>query len=114
MLSAVFIRASVQELLDQATADCRAISIEKYVNGRTDIEKKNGTFGKLNLGQLAANAADVVDGDTSRYRHAKTVLRNFRHQCQEVYGQNASVVSVSDAMKCERLSEIAKKVPSAV
>ncbi len=104
--------AEIQALLDKATADCRTVSVEKYVNGRTDIEKKSGTFGKLNIGQLAAKAPDIVDGDIRRYRHAKSVLKRFRHLYQEAYGQNANVVSVSPLLKADRLVEIAKKIPS--
>ncbi|MEF8701371.1 MAG: ATP-binding protein [Candidatus Accumulibacter sp. UW20] len=104
--------AEIQVLLDKATADCRTVSVEKYVNGRTDIEKKSGTFGKLNIGQLAAKAPDIVDGDIRRYRHAKSVLKSFRHLYQEAYGQNANVVSVSPLLKADRLVEIAKKIPS--
>ena len=43
----------IGRMLDRATTDCRKVSVEKYVNGRTDIEKKKGTFGQLNVGQLA-------------------------------------------------------------
>ena len=46
----------MDELLNKATEACRDLSIEKYVNGRTDVAKKTGTFGSLNLGQMATTA----------------------------------------------------------
>jgi hypothetical protein len=58
----------MQTLLDVATAANEETSIEKYVNGRSDVERKAGTFGKLNLGQLAAAAPKIVNGDPKRYR----------------------------------------------
>lgn len=52
----------MQALLDATTDSYMDISIEKYVNGRADLIKKAGTFGKLNLGQLATEAQKNVRG----------------------------------------------------
>lgn len=102
----------MQDLLTQSTNESRNDSIAKYVNGRTDIEKKAGTFGKLDLGKLAAGAPAVFDSDVERYRHGKTVLRALRGIFQEKYKVNLRVVEESDSIKCDRLSEIAKKLPA--
>lgn len=98
-------------LIEEATKECTDLSVEKYVNGRTDIEKKNGTFGKLNLGQLAAQAPGVVKSDQHRYRHSKTVLRLLRQKYQSMYGKNLTVIAPSKHLRSEVLADVASKLP---
>ncbi len=100
----------IRELLDAATDSSMQISIEKYVNGRSDIEKKAGTFGKLNLGQLAANAPKVVKDEIERYRHAKTVLKRLRNNFQEKYDKNLQVLKKSSHLAVDELNIIAVKI----
>lgn len=38
------------ELITQATKDSKDLCIQKYANGRVDIEKKSGGYGKLDVG----------------------------------------------------------------
>lgn len=102
----------MQTLLDSATDECRAVTVEKYVNGRTDIEKKQGTFGKLNLGQLAAGAGAIVEMHRERYRHSKSVLKIARRKFREGEGENLQVINISDEICSPHLLEIAKKIPS--
>jgi hypothetical protein len=67
-----------QALIDQATTETRELSIQKYVNGRVDIEKKHQTYGKLDVGKLATEAPRAFDSNPVRYRHSKTVMRKLR------------------------------------
>lgn len=97
-------------LLDQATYLCRAISIEKYVNGRTDIAKKSGTFGGMNLGQLAAKAPEVIVANPERYRHGKTVLKTLRQLYHEAHGTNIRVIEVSHYIAVPELLTLTKKL----
>jgi hypothetical protein len=102
--------ADIQQLLDAATASTREVSIEKYVNGRSDIEKKAGTFGKLNLGQLAAAAPATVDGAVDRYRHAKTVLKRMRQDFHQAHGCNLRVLEPSPYIAVDEFLALAKKL----
>lgn len=104
-------REEMEALVHEATEECTKTSIEKYVNGRTDVEKKNGTFGKLNLGELAAGANSVIEGDQLRFRHSKTVLKCLRKSFQDKYGQNIRVIGNSDHLKSELLADIVQKLP---
>jgi hypothetical protein len=99
-------------LLDLATDSTRQTSIEKYVNGRTDIEKKNGTFGRLNLGSLAATAGEIVDADKPRYRHSKTVLRSLRQLFHDRYTRNLRAIEVTTHVSCSTLAEVAARLPA--
>ncbi len=97
-------------MLAEATTATRDTSIEKYVNGRSDIEKKAGTYGQLNIGQLALEAPRQVDTAPERYRHAKTVLREVRRKFQEDHGRNLRVLENSQYLKAEALVQIAGRL----
>jgi len=100
----------IQKLIDSATTSSRVISIEKYVNGRSDIEKKAGTFGKLNIGQLAAQAPSIIDREVERYRHSKTVLKSLRNLFQQEHGYNLKVLEPSDFLIVSDFEALAKKI----
>lgn len=100
----------MQSLIDRAAIDCRSVSIEKYVNGRTDIEKKAGTFGKLNLGQLAANAPHIIDADVERFRYSKAVLKRLRQDFQQTHSQNLKVVKISKHLGVDQFRTLSKKL----
>ena len=101
---------AMSAMLTAATSASRMVSIEKYVNGRTDIEKKAGTFGALNLGQLASSAPQIIDASPERYRHAKTVLREARRKFQDDHRRTLRVMEPSPALVVAELSVIAKKM----
>lgn len=97
----------IEILLNEATNASIDLSVEKYVNGRTDIEKKAGTFGKLNVGNLAASANGLIQSDLPRYRHSKTVLKNIRGLFQSKYGRNMRVIESSQWLSVDELQGIA-------
>ena len=101
----------IDTMLKEATKQCREVSVEKYVNGRTDIEKKAGSFGKLNVGKLAVDAGRILDGDPERYRYSKGVLRRLRRNYQDDNGTNLKIHRVSKHIKCRQLRTVAKKLP---
>jgi hypothetical protein len=100
----------IEKILAEATDNGMDTSVEKYVNGRTDIEKKAGTFGKLNVGKLAASAKTIISSDIPRYRHSKTILRNARGIFQTKYGLNMKVMELSNFLASDQLKVIAKKI----
>jgi energy-coupling factor transporter ATP-binding protein EcfA2 len=102
--------ACIEDIITRATAELEALSIEKYVNGRTDIEKKAGTFGRLNLGQLAAAAPRTVTTNLVRYRHSKTVMRAVRRIFQDELGQNMRVVEVSTHIAVPELAAVVQRL----
>lgn len=102
--------SSMTSLLIEATKEVEAISIEKYVNGRSDLAKKTGTFGKLNLGQLAVEAPKRLAAAPERYRHSKTVLKNLRGKFRESYGSNMKSLEVSKHIGVASLMAIVKKL----
>jgi hypothetical protein len=102
----------VENLIGDATDSCQSTSVEKYVNGRTDLEKKNGTFGKLNLGQMAVNAPSLIEKYKERYRHSKTVLKTLRSKFQERYGTNMKIIHATEHLRSNHLVTIASKLPA--
>ena len=102
--------ADMQVLIDAATQGCRALSIEKYVNGRSDIEKRAGTFGKLNLGQLAATAPAVVDAEVERFRYSKAVLKRVRQEFHDAHGRNIRLLEPTPHLAIDEFLVLAKKL----
>jgi hypothetical protein len=100
----------MQELLQLVTAGNRDASIEKYVNGRTDIEKKAGTFGKLNVGQLATAAPKLYDAEPDRYRDSKAVLKRLRQDFSAKHRRNLRVMEKSTFLAVDDLTALAKKL----
>jgi AAA domain, putative AbiEii toxin, Type IV TA system len=101
-----------ETLINDVTDSCMNISLEKYVNGRSDLEKKNGTFGKLNLGQLAVNAQSLIDKNKERYRHSKTVLKALRSKFQEIHSTNIKVIGITKHLRSDYLANVASKIPA--
>ena len=100
----------IEELINEATNITIEISVEKYVNGRTDIEKKAGSFGKLNVGKLAASAKKNIETNLPRYRHSKTVLKSIRSLFNTKYGRNLRVMEISQHLSVSELQIISQKI----
>lgn len=99
-----------EELINEATQNTKDTSIEKYINGRSNIAKKTGTYGRLNIGQLAAEAPRSFDAHPTTLRHSKTVVRELRRLFQEQQGRNLRIVENSENLSIQGLSEIANRI----
>lgn len=95
----------VERAIDELTA--------AYVNGRVDLERKAGTFGKLDLGKLATEASKVVSSDPFRYS-GKIILRAVRAKFRRRYGHNLLTHLVSSHLRDDALVGIARKMPKSV
>ncbi len=102
--------SDILDIINEATTQTTKTSIEKYVNGRSDIMKKAGNYRSLNIGELAAEAPDTVNNDIERYRHSKTVLKKVRKIYQEKYGKNLRTMKISSALLDPELYDISKKI----
>jgi predicted ATPase len=100
---------SARDLIDRAIRNAREESIQKYVNGRCDIEKKNGTFGAVNLGELATEAPQRFDANPQRYCHSKTVIARARDLFRAEHASNLQSHVVSDHISDPTLSNIARR-----
>lgn len=97
-------------LVAQAMDATRNSSIEKYVNGRCDIERKAGTFGKLNVGALATEAPTLYESDPWRYCHSKTVIAKARELFQKANGSHLASQRKSAAASNAALASIARRL----
>lgn len=100
----------IDKMIEEATKNNKEFSIEKIVNGRTDIEKKRGTFSSLNLGKLAVDAPQYFEGNTVRYRYSKNVLKDLRKSFQEKYSKNLKIFHASEHLLLPELNKIASKI----
>jgi ABC-type uncharacterized transport system ATPase subunit len=99
------------ELIAIATKEMHETCVEKYVNGKSDIAKKAGKFGALNVGALAVEAGKEVSNDHARYRHSKTVLKRVKHLYREKHGSNLIITQSTEHLLDERLKAICKILP---
>ena len=102
--------SEIAAIIHEATNQTMQTTIEKYVNGRSDIEKKAGTYGGLNVGKLAAEASEIVKKDIERFRHSKTVLKLARKLYQEKFNKNLKTMSVTTEISDPVLVDIATKI----
>ena len=84
--------------------------VRKFVNGRVEIERRNGTIGKLDLGKLATQAPTEVDRKPHRYRHGKTMLSALRLDFQTRHQKNLQVLKPTAHLKSDSLATVAHKV----
>jgi energy-coupling factor transporter ATP-binding protein EcfA2 len=102
--------ATMLDIMQRAAEECETLSVEKYVNGRSDIEKKAGTFGRLNLGQLAATAPTIVSSNTPRFLHAKTVMRAVRRIYQQENSGHLRTLEPSAHIRVPSLVSISQRL----
>jgi hypothetical protein len=102
---------SVVTLLKTATDNTREESIKKFINSRIDIEKKNGTFGKLNVGELATRVPGLYDANPARYRYSKGVLKELRRLFQDANGNNLKLHDSTVHLSDTRLNAVVRKLP---
>lgn len=100
----------ISSLIEKATTESLNESVAKYVNGRIDIEKRAGTYGKLDVGKLAADALLDIKNDIEKLRHSKSVLKTLRKLFQEKYKRNLKVFEISEHLLDSDLFMISKKV----
>lgn len=99
-----------QQMLDEAANLVRAQSIEKLINGRLDVEKKNQTYGRLNVGEFAVEAPALYDANPVRYVYGKLCLSRLRNLFQQAYGRNLVLVSPSEFLSVQDLSVISRRI----
>lgn len=98
-----------QQLLDQAANSVRDESIQKFINGRIDIEKKNQTFGGFNVGAFAVDAPVLYDANPARYVYGKLCFSKLRGLFQQAYGRNLALSSPSEFIGVPELAVISRR-----
>lgn len=97
------------ELINAEAADARAELVKSYVNGRVQITRQNGTYGDLDIGELAATAPGKIDGNPDVLRHGKKLLSRVKTKFQNDHGKNLSVGKPTEHLCFDTASVIARK-----
>lgn len=111
-LAAANIGASADDfaqMIQQARSEVRDVSVEHYVNGRLEIARAAGQGGRVNLGQLAVEAAREVDADPVRYSHSKTAVKRLRHAFQVRFRMNMREGPTTPALADANLRAVAAR-----
>lgn len=98
-----------EELIQRARELAKDKSVEHYVNGRIEVERANGTHAKINHGNLAVEAAQIVGNNLASKSHGKTVLKQLRKEFRTKYSVELQVVQVSEHIAVHELRTIANK-----
>lgn len=99
-----------KKLIRKVSVEIRDELVKKVVNGEIDVHRAEGTYGKLDVGQLAARAPKVIDAEPQRYVHGKTLLRAVRERFKRDTGKNLKDLSATKHVEVAALSTIAQKI----
>jgi energy-coupling factor transporter ATP-binding protein EcfA2 len=99
---------SIKSTLDSVAEQERERLIERYVNGRLDIERKAGSQGRLDVGKLATEAARAVAQAPLLYC-GKTFLSPLRAAFNTRFGKNLVLYTESRYLSDDDLVGISKK-----
>jgi energy-coupling factor transporter ATP-binding protein EcfA2 len=103
---------AVQEIINRATEDSAQYSIEVFINSRTPIEtaRLRKVNKQLNPGALSAECINLYNGDNTRYRHGKKVLRRVRDLLQTELKTNPDPFIKSSHVVSQDLKTIAAAI----
>nr|WP_245399038.1 AAA family ATPase [Pseudomonas syringae] len=96
-----------QELIDKATEDTRASSIEALINIRTEAAIRNRKGGPPhNAGELAAQAVSDYDFDPSQWRRGKRVLSVLRSLLNQELKAHPVILKATKHLAVPELQQI--------
>jgi energy-coupling factor transporter ATP-binding protein EcfA2 len=100
----------LSNLIDRVLESMKPDLVAAYVNGRTELERKAGTFGSVNPGKLAVDANANVLSNPRRYA-GKKALKAIRSVFRDEHTMNLRTDRVTNHLLDEDLALIAKKLP---
>jgi len=97
------------ELISLAMTEGKEKSIEKFINSRTEIERRKAIKeGRTpNYGTIARDVRQKYDTDPTRYRHGKQVIGILIAKLQQETGTNPDIIKPTPEIKCQPLADIA-------
>lgn len=99
-----------EHMISKVAANIEPKLIERFVNGRVEIERRNGNYGRLNVGQLAAEAPTKIAQNPIRFRHGKTMLAGVRQEFRIRYSENLRDIRPTEYLENDTLQTVARKV----
>lgn len=105
-------RAAAEQLINEATAESRALSVERCINHWHNEAQRDRNKGgeEVNVGRISAAANAAYDGDPTRYRFGKRVRGVVASKLQARLGRNVNIVQESPALNVPQLREIARRL----
>jgi hypothetical protein len=108
-LNGNFPKEEVEILINNVLDAMRSDLVAAYVNGRTELERKAGTFGSLDLGKLAVEASNAVSANPRPFA-GKKALRAIRSAFAEHHGLSLRTKRLTPHLLDEELHAISKKL----
>lgn len=110
-LNPTITRKRAQELLDKATKDTKANSIEALINIRTEAAIRNRKGGPPhNAGELAAKASSDYDSDPIQWRRGKRVLGVLRSLLNQELKAHPVILKATKHLAVPELQKIRETI----
>ena len=109
-LNPAVLETDFARLIDAAMFEVKDKSISHIVNGRIEIERRQGTHASINHGQLAVDAPKSYDENQMKMCHSKSVLKCLRRTFQTEFRTALQDVRPSAHIASASLAAFAKKV----
>ena len=105
-------RVVAEQIINEATAESRAISVERCINhwNNEALRDRNKGGPEVNVGRISADANAAYDGEPIRYRYGKRVRGLVASKLQARLGRNVDIVQASPALSVPQLQDIAHRL----
>lgn len=103
----------IEVMINEATAESRDLSIERFTNHRHNaaVRTRNRGGSEPNVGRISREAMEAYDADPVRYRYGKRVQGLLKAKVQQALGRNVEHCQVTNALSVSELREIADQIP---
>lgn len=105
-------REAAERILEEATEESRAKSVERCINHwhAQAVRNRNKGGAEPNAGRIAAEANQAYDDDPIRFRYGKRVRGLVASKLQALVGRNVNLAQVSPALRIPALEEISNEI----
>ncbi|MGC4241140.1 MAG: AAA family ATPase [Herbaspirillum sp.] len=104
--------AVVEQIINEATAETRATSVERCINHWHNEAQRNRNRGggEVNVGRISADANAEYDRDPQRNRYGKRVRGIVASKLQAHLGRNIDMLQSTPALSVPQLAEISRGI----
>ncbi|MFP3756250.1 ATP-binding protein [Cupriavidus sp. SIMBA_020] len=105
-------RPVAEQMVNEATSESRAISVERCINHWHNEAQRDRNKGgpEVNVGRISADANAAYDAEPIRFRYGKRVRGVVASKLQARLGRNVDIVQASAALSVPQLQDIARRL----
>ena len=92
-------RSDIVDLLNKTIDERFGALVRSYVNKTIENERKQGRFGNLDVGKVAADAPLAIRANLDRFALGKELLAGFRDAFRKRYGKSSRIMVATAALE---------------